>query len=436
MTSPMRIITPTATFGLNLLRAERRRNPGKNVDISPLSVSLGLGMTYNGARAITAAEMANVLGINPIKRGRANAGYAQLLDRLAEDLGVELAIANGIYADESSHFHSEFLETNESIFKAQVERKNFGQSRTLDDINDFVFTKTKKKIKKILEDLDPAAIMVLVNALYFKGDWSRKFDKNLTDLLPFLAPGGSNKHPTMFGQWEMAYTQTDMAQVVQLPFGQKQRVRLLAVLPTDGHSLDDVLAGLTGESLTDISTALVSREVKLWLPRHEGEYKSNLNDSLAEIGMPTAFGGGADFSGMRNIPPVVKIGRVQHATLFRMDEDGAELAAATAVEQVEECCFMPAPPVEMRVDRPFIKLIVDSETGALISAGVIVNPEWTEAEKDGKDSGEPPMPGPDNPCLIGSGDVNYELVSGHEIAEVHTGGEPEVMITGGEPIEE
>src|SRR5262249_36866307 len=126
MTSPMRIIAPTADFGLNLLRTEAQRNPGKNVEISPLSVSLALGMTYNGARGSTATEMAKVLGVKAGTLGRFNAGYAQLLDKLAEDLGVELAIANAIYAEKSFAFNTDFIDTNKSIFKADVSARDFG----------------------------------------------------------------------------------------------------------------------------------------------------------------------------------------------------------------------------------------------------------------------------------------------------------------------
>jgi serpin B len=258
-------------------------------------------------------------------------------------------------------------------------------------------------------------IMILLNAVYFKGIWTTKFRKSMTDLLPFYTGEGEKLHPLMFRRDDIQYTQTETAQVVRLPFGQNERVSLYVLLPLKGMrqalGTGDVLATLNQLTLSGMRQRLFQEDVQLWLPRVESEYESTLNGSLAEMGMPSAFSGSADFSGMRPIPPVVKIDEVRHKTFFKMDEKGAEAAAVTSVSMTLECCIQ-RDEVVMRVDRPFVTLIVDDTTGTLLFAGVINNPEWKSADEgsdedeeentdeSGDMDGSPALPGPDNPCLI------------------------------------
>lgn len=364
-------VIPTAAFALALLKKEVAVKPGENVLISPLSVSIALGMTANGARGTTLSGINSTLGIDA-DQGSNNKGYAALLAKLKRDgIGVTLDIANAIFARLGVGFNTDFLVANKEFFSARVDALDFDDPDTVDTINGFVSESTNKKIDKILEDPIAAdAVMFLINCVYFKGEWTVKFDKGNTTDLPFAGVGDI---PLMFRNAEMIYGKDadwDTYQVVSLPFGESKEVRMLVVLPNEGKTVDNVLAKLDEKALTRHATVTYESEGELWLPRIEIKYDNSLNESLKALGMEEAFGG-ADFSGMIPPPASLYISDVKHKTFFKVDEEGAEGAAVTSVEIGLECARMP---FEMKVDKPFVTFVVDSSTNAILFAGVIVDP--------------------------------------------------------------
>lgn len=364
-------VIPTAAFALSLLKKEVAAKPGENVLISPLSVSIALGMTANGARGTTLCGINSALGIDA-DQGSNNRGYAALLAKLKRaGIGVTLDIANAIFARLGVGFNTDFLVANKEFFNARVDALDFDDPATLDTINGFVSESTNKKIDKILEDPIAAdTVMFLVNCVYFKGEWTVKFDKDETKNLPF---DGVGDIPLMYRNADMIYGQDadwDTYQVVSLPFGDSAEVRMLVVLPNHGMTVDDVLAKLDEKALTRHAAATYESEGQLWLPRIEIKYDNSLNDSLKALGMEEAFGG-ADFSGMMPPPASLYISDVKHKTFFKVDEEGAEGAAVTSVGIGLECVSMP---FEMKVDKPFVTFVVDSSTNAVLFAGVITNP--------------------------------------------------------------
>lgn len=374
-----RLLAPTAAFGFDLLRKEVAANSGKNVLVSPTSVSIALGMAANGAVGTTKEGMTRALGIDSLGDA-ANLAYANLIDALDGDkLGVELAIANAIWAHRAYGFVPSFLDTNGRFFKAAVNASDFGSPATLDAINQWVSDNTKKKIGKILSEIGPDKIMYVLNAVYFKGSWTTKFDKKNTKDRPFTTPSGQREHPVMFRTDEnIRYASTDNAQVVALPFGdakKQRRVNLIVILPNVGTSVEEVVNGLTADTLHGYYQQLWQCEVNLYLPKFEVEFDTTLNATLEALGMDQAFDSGrADFSGL--LPKAQGnpyIAEVKHKTFARVDEDGAEAAAATSVGFGLES--MPPPPVEFNVNRPFIALIADEDSGAVLFAGVINDPK-------------------------------------------------------------
>lgn len=360
-------VTPTAAFALDLLKQEVAAKPGENVLVSPLSVSLALGMTANGARGTTLKGMTSVLGIES-DLGANNKGYAALLELLKRSgIGVTLDIANGIFAKLGVTFKPQFKQANKRYFNAKLEDLDFDDPDTLDIINGFVYEGTNKKIDKMLKSISPDAVMFLVNCVYFKGEWTSKFDKSLTKDLPFAGVGDI---ATMYRNDSMAY-QTDWQtyQTVALPFGESKAVREVIILPYEGKSIDDVLAALDAETILGFTKQDYGSDGELWLPRIDIGYENSLKDSLINLGMEDAFGG-ADFTGMSEDLDL-KIGDVKHRTGFKLDEEGAEGFAATVVEVMTESVSMP---FQMKVNRPFVKFTIDSETDAVLFAGVVVNP--------------------------------------------------------------
>lgn len=360
-------VTPTAAFALDLLKQEVAAKSGENVLVSPLSVSLALGMTANGARGTTLKGMTSVLGIES-DLGANNKGYASLLELLKRSgIGVTLDIANGIFAKLGVTFKPQFKQANKRYFNAKLEDLDFDDPDTLDIINGFVYEGTNKKIDKMLKSISPDAVMFLVNCVYFKGEWTSKFDKSLTKDLPFAGVGDI---PTMYRNDSMVYSSDwQTYQTVVLPFGESKAVREVIILPYPGKSIDDVLAALDADKILGFTKHDHGSDGELWLPRIDIGYENSLKDSLINLGMEDAFGG-ADFTGMSEDLDL-KIGDVKHRTGFKLDEEGAEGFAATVVEVMTESVSMP---FAMKVDRPFVKFTIDSETDAVLFAGVVVNP--------------------------------------------------------------
>ncbi|MBY0359757.1 MAG: serpin family protein [Candidatus Obscuribacterales bacterium] len=376
MTSP-RLLASTAKFGFNLLRSElsKQGNKDQNVIVSPLSASLALGMTASGARGLTLKGMNLALGLpdgGADNNGANNNSYANLLAALKEqDLGVSLKLANALWVRQGVNFEESFLVGAVDRFQAEVRHANFGVSDlSLKAINKWVKDNTEGKIEKILENIGPDAVMYLLNALYFKGTWQTKFDKSLTKDEIFYAAAGEKKHPFMYRSGKMRYANRGDYEIVALPFGEtKERVHLYVLLPVADKSVSDVVEKLDGDRFFNQGILLPCKG-ELWLPRFKLEYNANLNESLQGLGMKEAFSGSADFRGMKENAKLC-ISNVIQKVVCSFDEEGGELAAATAVEFSLTSAMMPW---QMRVDRPFIAVLADEDTGAVIGAGAVVNP--------------------------------------------------------------
>ena len=373
----VRLLAPTADFGFDLLRKEVASHHDENVFVSPTSISIALGMTLNGAVGTTATGIAEALKISALGNA-ANLAYANLISALKDkSLGVTLSIANAIWAKEGLSFRDQFLNANKQYFKAAVNLANFSDPATVEAMNRWVNDETNGKIPTIMESIADDMIMFLLNVVYFKGEWTTKFEKEFTELQDFHAPTGSRQHALMFRSDELRYTRDDTAQIVALPFGDAaKRVSLFVLLPSEGKTVTDVVNGLSADKFFGYFRRLRETDVNLHLPKFEVEYDVNLNDTLKALGMDEAFDGGrADFTGL--LPRAngnVYISEVKHKTYARFDEEGAEAAAVTSVGLALESCVI-STPVDFRVDRPFVAIIADENTGAVLFAGAINDPK-------------------------------------------------------------
>ncbi|HEY9789510.1 MAG TPA: serpin family protein [Candidatus Obscuribacterales bacterium] len=381
MTS-IRLLAPTEKFGYALLGQEVERNPGKNVWVSPSAVSIPLGMLLNSARTSTRSALVNSLGLGYEDASTVNAAYSNLIAALKDpSTGVKLAIANSIWANKDFNFKKAFYNANRQHFGATVKTRNFGDPKTLTDINGWVSKETEELIKELLKEIGPDAIMYLLSATFFKGTWKTTFDKDRTAEYQIrLGNGDIRHHPMMFlANGGFAGWKQGIGRIGVLPFGTTdERVSFIGILPEHGQNVHDVVGALKPGFLRDAFTSVHPADDGLYFPRFKIGYEANLNDSLKALGLEEAFHQGADFSQLMTNPKHRPfISAVQHKAMAQFDEIGAVAAAATSVEICLESCVMP-----LTFDRPFVGLIVDRATGALLFAGAINDPERITEETD------------------------------------------------------
>lgn len=365
-------VNPTASFGFALLQKEIAQNPNENVLVSPVSVSLALSMVANGAKGDTLTGIAKGLGLSGTTDSFAaqNASYADLLNDLkGSKLGVKLSIASSIFAQSGVEFDQDFLGTCWNEFKAEVEVSDFTDPKTLEAINKWCSDRTDGKITSILDEIDPLIFMHLLSAVYFNGVWTIEFNKNETTDEDFEAATGTKRCPFMCRYGAMEFCRNIDYELVALPFGEAERIKLYVFLPSVGKTPEDMLRVLDNDFYKKALSQLYRHDGSLSLPRFRLEYCNQLDASLAALGMETAFGRTADFSGMGGGFSGVHIKGVQHKTVAIFDEDGCRAAGSEDVGEGFECM-----PWVVKINRPFVVVIGDSDTGAVIFAGVVYNP--------------------------------------------------------------
>ncbi len=368
------LVSAKNDFGFRVLSTLVRSAPKENVFISPYSIATALTMTYNGSGGQTRSVMAQTLGIAGIELQRLNAGEKFLAGQLKKDKpGVELLIANSLWARKWVTFNSAFLNTNKEFYQAEVAAIDFNSPDAPKKINNWVKDKTKGKIDKIVDQIKPEAVLFLINAVYFKGRWQEKFDPKMTRDDKFYPDNGSAVVvKMMMRSGKFRYLETDAFQAVELPYGEGE-VSMLIFLPAAGK-LDDLIAQLSSAFWQESRGRFQSREGTVLLPRFKLEYEQSLRDVLIELGMGIAFDlNQADFSLMGKGGPGFAIGDVKHKTFVEVNEEGTEAAAVTSVEMVL-ASVPPQSRFEMVVNRPFLFAIQDNETGAILFLGEVRNP--------------------------------------------------------------
>jgi serine protease inhibitor len=379
MTS-LRLLAPTSDFGFALLREEVKARPGQNVLVSPASVALCLGSALPGARGKTRSAILKTLRMPNYGDAKlVNQAFGNLVrDLTGGSLDVELSLASAVWARQGVKINPEFLSTNKQIFGTEVNVADFGAPQTIKDINGWCAKKTKDRITKIVDQLPPAAVMLLLQATYFKAPWTVTFDKQLTDLQNFQGLGGSSQLPLMFRGGDMHYGQTDDYQMVSLPFAKSGRIKMSFILPSADKSVSDVLDTLTGAGFISNYRSLVPCDGHLWLPRYQMEDDITLNDSLEKLGLGEALSPKANFSGINSN---MFISQIKHKTFKKVTEEGAEAAAVTSIG-FESTSFDPRKiSWNMRINRPFISVISDDNTNTILFASVVNDPQPVADEK-------------------------------------------------------
>jgi serpin B len=374
-----KLVTAVNDFGLRLYR-ELAEKPG-NVFLSPTSIQLALGMAFNGARGTTKDGMAVALGYGAMSLEEVNKANLELLALLANpDPKVDLFIANAVWAKQGVTYDTGFMQRCKESFLAEPLTVDFASPEAAGKINGWVKDRTKEKIPEIVSaDAIKDAIMVLTNAIYFKGGWTDAFPAQATKDATFTTGEGKPVTvPMMARSARMEYVENERFQMVRLPF-QGQFVGMYVLLPRPGVTVKECLAKATAADWKDWTASMTPRQGDLKLPRFKTDYASSLKAALTALGMGDAFDTSkADLNGI--LPPGATTERVfisdaLHKTFLAVDEQGAEAAAATAVIIGITSAPPPSEPFSMVVDRPFLVAIADKPTGVLLFLGSIANPK-------------------------------------------------------------
>ena len=351
-----------------------------NLFCSPYSISLALAMTYTGARGETERQMAQALrfallqealhpAFNALDQALANRG-----EKDKDEEAFRLHIVNALWGQSGYSFLSAFLDLLAQNYGAGLRVLDF-QAAPEDSrvaINKWVGDQTEEKIKDLLPtgSISPNTRLVLTNAIYFKAAWMHPFNEDQTRDGTFHLLDGSQVTVPMMEQSErLGYGQGDGYQVVELPYAGGE-LSMVILLPATGH-FEDFASSLDAQRLSAILEGIQWEEVHLTMPKFSYDAGFQLKDALLRLGMTDAFSDGADFSGMDGTRNLF-ISDVYHKAFVAVDEAGTEAAAATAV--VMNLTAAPMMPQEVRVDRPFIFLIRDIETGTILFLGHVVNP--------------------------------------------------------------
>ena len=367
-----KVITTNNDFGLELLNAIVEGEERENIMISPASVSLALGMTYNGAEGNTLFAFEDVLNYEGLSREEVNEITRELIHVLfTNSKGNLVEIANSIWYREGFPVKQEFIDLNSTYFDARTSELDFNSPDALSNINHWVKDKTHDKIDKILDNIDPTTAMILVNALYFNCLWEIEFDKDDTNDAPFY-----NEEGTRIATVDMMSVEEDFRagwgdhyRAVELPY-KNGKFSMFLFLPDEGTGVKELIAELDGDTW-DLWTEAFSKvnDYKVELPRFEFEYDKSLKPELMDMGLEEAFTEEADFSSISDIP--LFISDVIHKTYIKVNEKGTEAAAVTAVTMGYTSA---GPGTVLRFDRPFLFAITENTSKSILFTGIVGKP--------------------------------------------------------------
>jgi serine protease inhibitor len=369
-----KIVSSQNQLGFDLLPEVGADKDG-NVFISPTSLILALSMAYNGTDGVTKEEMARVFHSEGIEASELNKANASLMSMLqSHSKHGRLQVANSIWLNQRFHFKEEFAQNNRDYFNAKVQGMDPTDKESPKMMNDWVKKATGGKIKGIVDSpMDPNFVAMLINAIYFKGDWQYPFDKELTEKRPFHLDDGTTKElPLMTLHEKLDYMENENFQAAILPYADG-KMSMSVFLPKEGISLKDFERLLTADNWMKWKSEFSEKAGTVLLPKFQLEYGVILNDALKTLGMTTAFDEGANFTKMIKEKGPVWISEVKQKTFIDVNEKGTEAAAATSVGL--KTSSMPAgEPFHMEVNRPFFIAITDNVTGALLFMGAVSNP--------------------------------------------------------------
>lgn len=366
----IKLINNTNDFAFNLFRRVNSGSASENIIISPLSVSSALSMTLNGASGETRDSILKALCLDDLGVEAINSSYSDLVKALTSvDRRVAISVANSVWTEKQFKAKQQFIEVINKFYDAETEEFDKNNPEAADDINAWIENNTNGIIKQMLDGIDPDAAMLLINAIYFKGQWKYAFDKNLTTDGDFRLTDETIARVSMMRQsLKLNTAQGNGFKMVELPYGQGNFV-MDVLLPDDSSNINDIIKNLTSNDYNSLVSLGSISTVELSMPKFKYSYKKTLNEILESMGMGIAFSDEADFTAIADAP--LAISRVLHQAFIETNEEGTEAAAATIVEIV--LTSLPQSEI-INIDRPFIYFIREKSTNAIVFMGKVVDP--------------------------------------------------------------
>ncbi len=355
-------------FALDFIKRANALEPGKDIFVSPLSLALALGMAYNGAAGGTKADIETALRRNGLTSQEINDYYRKIAQALlSADATTDMRIANSIWTRLGFPVLENFYQANRSYYNAEARALDFDSPQAADEINCWCSDNTEGKIKAVIDRIPPETVMYILNATYFKGVWANKFDPGKTVEGDFTASGGQvRRTPFMKRTLKAGYCSDATIEAAELPYG-NGAFSMVVVMPRTG-TVDDMVGGLTAEKWAAWTT-FRNVELHLELPKFKMEYEQTLNGILCDMGMGVAFDAArADFSAI-NPDGGLFISTVKQKAFVSVDEEGTEAAAVTVIG-IGTTSISDPEKVPFVADRPFLFVIRERSTGAIIFAGI------------------------------------------------------------------
>ena len=369
------VIETNNNFGLELLNTVLEAETKPNIMISPASVGIALGMTYNGAESTTMDAFGEVLNYDGLTRKEVNEITRELINVLLTNTkGNLLEIANSIWYNKGFPVKQEFMDLNSNYYSAQVKELDFSKASALNTINDWVSANTHEKIDEIIDHIDHSTMMILINAIYFNCVWDVEFDPENTQEANFYNEDGS-----LFGKVDMMELESTFKvsfsnsfSAIELPY-KNGKFSMFLFLPTEERSVNQLVQELDGATwLSWIADFNERQEFSVFMPRFEFEFDRSLGDDLKEMGLDIAFTDHADFSGISTIP--LYIADVIHKTYIKVNEEGTEAAAVTAI--VMETTSINPVINRIRLDRPYLFAITENSSKSILFMGKVAEPAY------------------------------------------------------------
>ncbi len=360
-------------FAFNLFREMMKSQVREQSEIvSPISITYALGMLNNGASGDTQKQINKVLGFGEAGADGINDFCKKMLTEAPSlDKLTKVMIANTIYMNQGFELKKDFISKAKTFYDAEPETRNFADGKTRDIINKWGNDHTQGMIPEVLkeEEFDPIAVSYLLNAIYFKGAWAKKFDKENTNDETFKGYSTEKQVPMMHQEQEFNYAENELCQALCLPYG-NNAYRMTILLPKEGKTINEVLKTLTAETWQNYQW-MGKAIVDLKLPRLESQSEIKLEKIMSTLGMPNAFDPNlANFSNFCNVPTY--IGMMKQVAKIKLNEEGTEAAAITVIGMKNEASASEPPHVSFYATRPFLYVISEQSTGAIFFIGKYV----------------------------------------------------------------
>jgi serpin B len=366
--SETQVSSASNDFAFNLFKKIQDEKPVNNF-VSPFSVGTALAMTLNGADGETQQSILNTINFGDLSASELNQGYKDINGLLLSmDNTVEFGIANSVWYDNKYHVQTAFSNIIHDFYDGTTQGLDFKQKdNSKKVINNWVEQKTNNRITDLIEDIEDNQAMFIVNAIYFKGDWTYQFDKSRTHDAPFFTPFKQTSAKLMYSEGvNMNVYTNDQFQLIDIPSGNEQ-FSLTILMPHQPENLTGLIATLNAQDFSYWLSQTIAATYELELPKFKMKWKKDLKETLMGMGMkmsgfPKLFQENLD----------LEISAVLHQSFIEVNETGAEAAAATAVSIVE--LSLAPPPSKITVDKSFIFMIREKHSAAILFIGQLIDP--------------------------------------------------------------